>query len=342
MRNICAPKASRKRDFISLGRDCLIENWETSESKETIHQKNVNDITIMQSNPPLERIPAELFHSRNFPNLHELTINSEIKEITTDDLKNATKLNILRLPSNKLRKLARGSFHSKLSMLNVVNNEIESIGDFTFENQNRLTHLYLRKNKLTIIRENTFAGLTELTELHLDGNEIHKIENGAFANLSKLKYLNLDHNKIKMLNDDVFDGLTALETLSIADNQMETIGDSLWTLNSLKTLRLDFNKINDTNIVKFAKLSNLSKLYLRASGICLENVNVDSTLASSSLLKYLDLGANNLTNESSLEVLRIFPNLTEINISGNDFESSTAASQIILRIFPEILFSYHI
>lgn len=103
------------------------------------------------------------------------------------------------------------------------------------------------------------------------------------------------------------------------------------TLDSLKNIKLDYNKINDIDLVDFTRLPRLEKLYLRATGVNLGIVNVDSASPLQSSLFFLHLGNNNLTNAADLEVLRIFPNLTD--------DRSSAAWQNIQNMFLRIDFS---
>lgn len=111
------------------------------------------------------------------------------------------------------------------------------------------------------------------------------------------------------------------------------------TLDSLKNIKLDYNKINDIDLVDFTRLPRLEKLYLKATGVNLGIVNVDSASPLQSSLFFLHLGNNNLTNAADLEVLRIFPNLTDVNVGDNHYDRSSAAWQNIQNMFPRIDFS---
>lgn len=331
--------------FLQPGDSCLLKDLSENEInnhnnlilsiQSKTRPKEVVKLYIKQFEPILNHIPSQLFSL--FSNLQDLTIHSEIKEITTDDFVNAVNLKTLNLRSNGLKKLSVGTFQSmKLNLLYLLDNEIETIDDFTFSNQSDLASMYLGENELTIIKRNTLAGLKNLKELHLNHNDIQTIENGAFADLSMLTTLNLDHNKIKTLNDLVFDGLISLEELSVAQNQIEKIGNSMWMLTAVKSIRLNFNKVEDIDFLKFSELPKLEKLYVREIGVKLERAR--PTSPSSSPLTHLDLGFNNLTEAVHLEVLGVFPNLTKVVISGNSYNQSSTTWQNIQRMFPKITF----
>lgn len=308
-----------------------------------IDPKDVKEIIIStrENEPSLYRIPTELFFA--FPNLSNLIINSEIEEISAQDFVNAAKLKRLELGSNRLRKLSRASIERPFNSdnwlaLHFQDNEIETIEDLTFVNQPHLNQLDLGGNRLTVIKRNTFAGLSRLHNLKLWENGIHTIEEGAFADLSNLKLLYLDHNEIKVLNDHTFIGLTDLRVLSLGHNHINIIADSMASLTSVEEIRLDFNKIHDLNLLKFSELPALRKLNLKASIVSLEHVDANSLSPSNSKLTYLDISTNNLTDEVSLEVLRVFPNLTEVNISGNDYNRLSVKWQHIQNSYPNIYF----
>lgn len=240
-----------------------------------VEHNQVANINILQIEPKLDRIPKEFFSL--FPSVEYFTVQSKIKEISTKDFMNATKLIYLGLEGNGLQKLTAGTFRLvNLKMLELSNNQIETIDDFTFANQTSLSHLHMRGNKLTTIRRDTFSGLKHLNELNLNNNEIDTIENGAFANLSELHDLYLNRNKLKVLNDHVFDGLTALKLLWIAYNQLENVGNCLWTLTSIEEINLGYNNITDIDLAKFKTLPRLNRLDLR--GVPVGNVDTKGDL----------------------------------------------------------------
>lgn len=271
-----------------------------------------------ENSPILERIPNELIAV--FPRLRELEISSHnFQEFAANDMACTIELQNLTVKhSQKLKKLSAGTIPSaKWKFLDLKENAIETIEEFTFSNLIILEHLILEKNQLTEINRNTFAGLSMLKVLNLYGNDIHTIDDGAFSDQKRLERLVLDENRLKMLGAHTFDGLSSLKILLMVNSQIERIGNSLYGLNNLKSVWLNKNPIQDIDLMEFAKLPNLESLYIQATRLDLKNCTVSPEFLSTSPLKTLNLAFNNLTRKD-LDVLRIFPNLTRLNVAGNN------------------------
>lgn len=288
----------------------------------TFYAQSIEIIT-KPNEPSFVQLPADIF--LRFPFLNNLTIESQIEEIRSDDFKHLKFISYFSLASNKLRKLAAETFQTPGSfmILNFQNNEIDTIDDLTFVNQSFLKELWLDRNKLTVIKRSTFAGLSGLNKLNLSENGIRAIEDGAL-NLPSLKELDLHGNKLKSLNDNIFRSLVALELISLSNNQIESIQNSLYGLKFIHDVDLSENRINDIDILKFAELRTLKRLGLRRTGVRFDGVKIDPSLSFGSPLEYLDLRHNNLTG-ADLDVLRIFPKLNELEFSFH-FRSSSSSS----------------
>lgn len=266
--------------------------------------------------PFVDHIPNELF--RLFPNLSYLRINSQISEIKSPDFNSSTKLTHLYLTRNKISKLIAGTFQTlNLTVLDLSNNEIETIDDFTFSGQSYLHNLSLPRNKLTVIKRNTFDGLIALDALVLESNEIVSIEDGAFSTLVKLGKLYLFGNKLKSLNDNMFTGLTALKLLSLKRNEIDRIGNSMYNWSSIEKISLAENPVGDVDLMKFAQLPKLKELDLEKTGFDLKSFDIGSGATVESSLEGIDLQHNNLTDTNDLKKLRIFPKLTKVKLKGN-------------------------
>lgn len=308
--------------FISNeNKEGLLQLMQQELSKQNVTHGNVTslDIEDVERGGAVHRIPSEVFTM--FPNLHSFGVYLDITEIVIDDFVKATGLKSLSIvDSRKLNKLSAGIFPlPKLSELRLLLNEIEIIDDFTFANLSSLKEIDLSKNKLTKINRNTFTGLVALEKLDLSVNMIGAVENYAFTDLKALTDLNLSRNNLKVLGDHMFDGLNNLLGLIIRSNQIESIGDSLQPLTSIAILSLDENSIKDVDWIKLTKLPNLLLLELsnQKTGLNLEGHDITSALLSKSKLMNIHLAHNNITNVSSLEVLRVFPNLNFVNLRGN-------------------------
>lgn len=230
---------------------------------------------------------------------------------------------------------------------------------FTSGGKSNLIGLTIANQKLTIIKHSSFAGLFVLERLDLRSNEIHTIESSAFSDLSKLWYLNLDDNKIKVLHDNALIGLTALKDFNLRYNGIGRIGNSIYTLQSIERLFLGFNRINDIDFAKLAKLPKLKGLDMFEAAVNLtsnvNNITLDESSQSTmgrfahgvlstlrtipegpqkSQLEILDVACNNLTVEAVLKLARLFPNLKKLNVGENDFENEPETIKQQLQTYP--------
>lgn len=322
--------------------ECFSSDWRGDESKEEIshwmtsdaEREKVKRFHIRPNATRDFRIPAELFSV--YPNLDNMFIESGINQLSFDSFNNLTKLKRLFVASNDLRELRAGVFPATLKLhdLDFRNNQIEYIDDFTFASLSSLQVLSIHGNKLTTIKRNMFGGLFELKSLALSANRIDRIEHGAFGDLRTLETLNLIQNEIKFLDEQVFRGPVALNTLLLGHNRIRDIRSYLYTLTTIEALSLESNLINNIDITMFARLPKLKKLNLRATGVQLRNVDVGRDIAFQSQLIFLDLENNNLTNASDLDVLVVFPNLSYLDLSGNDYKNKDIVEhylRLILR-----------
>lgn len=306
---------------------CVLKQNETKEeflrsvrwklSAINVPSKNVLSMTIHNemNNTKIQKIPNELF--TEFPKLRALSFYSEIIDgISADDLMKSENLtNITVSKSKLLRHLQAGTFSPmKWINLDLSQNVIHEIDDFTFTNLSTLDHLYLNENNLTAINRTIFAGLHELQVLDLSENKIHSIEVGSFANLRKLLILDLNGNRLKVLRYSAFDGLGHLIILKIGNNQIESIETGSFVLHRLECLSLHNNSITDSELKELARLAQLQKLAWYRATLHLKNYN---NTEFESPLRSLNLQSNNLTEVSSLEVLRVFSNLQELDLRNN-------------------------
>lgn len=269
-----------------------------------------------------------------YTNLQQLTIKSEIREITLTDFKDALKLQRLNLPSNQLTRLTKGIFQTmKLQKLGLSHNKIEAIDDFTFISQSSLHTLALQSNRLTIIRRHTFIGLSKLRFLRLNGNEIHTIEDGGL-DLPQLEVLFLFNNRLRTLGNMIFARLYNIKAIHLEHNELDNIGNSLYSLTKLQFLNLDENRISNIDLLKLAKLPKLRELDLRSSGVSLKSVKRDAKLSFDSPLKYLDLSNNNFTDSEDLTVLDIFRKLRRLYLCDNLFGRFNSSDEIKKKYLP--------
>lgn len=295
-----------------------------------------------------ETIRSEIFS--NFPNLESLRVDRNLRELNSGDFNNARNLTVLNLSFNKLKMIRRNVFSPaakmaqsaehpsegaafplhKLKTLNLKINLISEIEANSFDGLNSLFDLDLQSNKLTTIYRHTFVGLPSLHILDLQFNNIESIEDGAF-DLPALSRLVFNDNKLKRLSDVVFDRLPKLETIILDANELEQIGRALYKLPSAEDISLMWNRIQDIDLVEFAELPHLNKLMLIQSGFTFENTKIEDERDWSSPLTQLHIGQNNLTDDTELIKLRIFPRLTTLDLDYNRFSELRIGSNRTLK-----------
>jgi Leucine-rich repeat (LRR) protein len=172
---------------------------------------------------------------------------------------------IINLYDNQINTIEAGIFDglTNLERLYLIKNQITTIKPGAFNGLINLQLLYLQFNKITTIKTNTFNELTILEGLNLVDNQITTIEAGAFNGLTRLEDLNLSGNQIKTIQTGTFDELTNLKGLNLVDNQITTIEAGAFNgLTRLEELVLYSNRINTIQTGAFNRLTDLQELNL--------------------------------------------------------------------------------
>lgn len=293
----------------------------------------------------VEHFLPQIFNT--FPNLKQLAISRSLDELNSNDFTSALNLNTIWMTANKLAVIRNDIFSPatkmspdlhpngiskaadvtvfplhKLIDLALARNEISEIEDHSFYGLNALLDLDLPHNRLTVIHRMTFAGLPSLRNLNLDHNLIDTIEDGAF-DLPALMGLFLSQNKLKRLSDAIFHPLRKVVAIKVDDNDLGFIGRSLSGIRTLQTISLKRNRIQDIDLTILAELPNLIEASLTRSGFTFDTTRIENGQRWNASLTELEIDENDLTDETELEKLRIFPHLEVLNLNGNlytDFE----------------------
>lgn len=292
-----------------------------------------------QSQSNITEVPKEIF--RIFPQLRKLDIRGNVQHISSDDFVDARNLRFLTL-NNQLECISSRVFmHAmNLSSLTLSRNRISRIEDNAFDGLNLLEQLTLSKNQLKSLNRSTFAGLTKLIHLNLRDNDIESIEDGTFE-LPNLSELILSKNQLKTLSDQIFTGAPMLQRLTIDNNALESIGRSMYGLVHANRIIMYQNKIRDIDIIEFAKLPDLSALWLRDSGFTFQsfyssNRTLDDYQPTDSKLNYLDISYNHLTDSNDLQRLKIFKELKTLTLDDNEYVHFYMDNRTVHEIFPAL------
>lgn len=284
----------------------------------------------LQSN--ITEVPKEIF--RIFPQLRKLEIRGNVQHINSDDFVEARNLRHLTL-NNQLECISSRVFmHAlNLSSITLSRNRISRIEDNAFDGLYALEQLTLSKNQLKSLNRSTFSGLSQLVYLNLRDNDIDTIEDGTF-NLPKLGDLILSKNQLKTLSNEIFHGAPVLQQLTIDNNALEIIGKSMYGLVHVNRIIMYQNKIRDIDIIEFAKLPDLTALWLRDSGFIFDNRTLDHYQPTESKVNYLDISYNHLSNANDLQRLRIFKELKTLTLDDNEYTDLNMQNRSVKEIFP--------
>ncbi|XP_043925467.1 slit homolog 3 protein-like isoform X2 [Protopterus annectens] len=103
----------------------------------------------------------------------------------------------LYLDGNNLAAIPKDLSNFKyLTLIDLSNNSISSLSNYTFSNMTRLATLILSYNQLRCIPVHAFSGLRSLRLLTLHGNDLSSIPEGAFSDLTSLSHLALGANPL--------------------------------------------------------------------------------------------------------------------------------------------------
>ncbi|GAB0087899.1 Leucine-rich repeat [Sergentomyia squamirostris] len=220
------------------------------------------------------------------------------------------------------------SFYTKLEILDLSQNRIDTLGWKNFEYQSVLRELDLSRNLIGIIGNNALRGLKKVQRLNMSDNFIQVIHMGALVDLVSLVELDLTNNRIVSFEDTTFRSLLSLEILILENNQLlEVPRSNLIYCHHLRRLDLSSNFIESVHNESFMGLRNLVSLELDDNVI--NDVDVDAFMGLVSLT-WLNISDNNLTVIPTLQLSKL-SNLTNLSLSGNSFSYLPAVA--LLNLF---------
>ena len=87
----------------------------------------------------------------------------------------------------------------KLTALDLQNNHLKSLPDYSFKDCTSLEAMFIQENRLTTITEHSLTGLKQLQMLNGADNKITFIHEKAFAGMNRLKIASFKSNKIRLI-----------------------------------------------------------------------------------------------------------------------------------------------
>ena len=152
-----------------------------TEVTSSLSESTVIGVYIMSST--FYYLPNHIF--RNFPDIQELKIISDIPALMEIDGKDFINLN-------------------KLKRIQIIGQKIRRLEARKFRGAPNIISLYLPYNQIEVIHEQAFSGISELMFLVLSNNRIKSLDFQLFFNLPKLWSLNLENNRLFKISEDIF------------------------------------------------------------------------------------------------------------------------------------------
>lgn len=246
---------------------------------------------------------------RNADKVEKLRLsNNELKEFPEGIFK-LKKLRLLILDSNEIKVIpSQISELKELRCLSISSNQLSelpsSIGELS-----KLRFLYAERNLLTSLPKPLF-NLTELEDLFASHNKLTELPK-EIKNLQNLERLVISYNQLRNLPDEIGHAYS-LKIISITNNNLTVLPPHFYELRQLKELYLSNNKLTSlsADISNFLELSilsldgnQLSKLppemgnLLNMESLFVDANKLDSlpaTLSELFKLKYFYIGENPL------------------------------------------------
>ncbi|XP_072525948.1 toll-like receptor 3 [Salminus brasiliensis] len=224
------------------------------------------------------------------PGLRDLVLDGcNLNTLLTNicDELSATAVRNLSLRNTQQTTLKNGTFkgllNTNLTMLDLSSNKISKIAEGTFHWLPMLESLSLENNNIKHLTKGTFLGLTSLRELHLQKALVKSktaayplIDDFAFQPLVKLEHLFMRDTSFRDVTENMFAGLQCLRTLDLSCSKtgLKTVSNatfaSLQDSPLLQMLNLTRMAITRLDPGAFARLGSLTTLVLRYNFISQE------------------------------------------------------------------------
>ncbi|PAA58814.1 hypothetical protein BOX15_Mlig029906g2 [Macrostomum lignano] len=214
----------------------------------------------------------------------------------------SSKISDFHLQRNHIVQISRKDFQGagKVESVNLFDNSIQRIEDYSFSSLSYTVNLVLQKNEIRSVTNRTFSGLVRLRYLILTDNRLEHIDDCAFSPLIRLDTLSLASNRLTGVRRLMFKNLNYTFSLNLASNYINQLqGDEFSLLPGLKYLYLEKNSLTHLRKNYFQGLAGLRKLDLSDNRIR----TIDPlTFGKLDQLAFLDLSGNLLTSVCSYEL----------------------------------------
>lgn len=207
---------------------------------------------------------------------------NQITSVSANAFSRNLDLEYIYLLFNQLTSLTENVFlnQNKLLWLSLWNNRISDPPKYLFKGLINLHTLWLENNQIRNIKVEWFETLQKLDQLILDGNYITDIPKNAFNKLTNIRLISLLGNNLKMIHADSFGFLPKFESLNFRDNQINAIDENIVNYTILNNINLIGNLCANRQITD----NSVSRYYMRAEmGQCF--INYENAMSGKCIYK---------------------------------------------------------
>lgn len=219
------------------------------------------DIFKISNNPKLKQLPAEGFEcSVDQFNIYLFDASHcGLQEIYDNSLKSFSALSVVNLSNNEIKTIGTKVFTMcpKLVEINLSYNLLTTLEPKVFEKNNELGKLYLQGNPLKVLSAEVFVHTPMITYLDMSHAELTSLwkadKNRSPTLLSNLTFLNVSHNRITEIKQTELDHLNKLNTLDISNNPLACSRDFENLMTWLSNRKVSPNAGGSSSIANLAK-----------------------------------------------------------------------------------------
>lgn len=219
------------------------------------------DIFKISNNPKLKKLPAEGFEcSVDQFNIYLFDASHcGLEEIYDNSLRTFSALSVLNLSNNEIKSIGTKVFTMcpKLVEINLSYNHLTTLDPKVFEKNNELGKLYLQGNPLKVLNAEVFVHTPMITYLDMSHAELTSLwkadKNRSPTLLSNLTFLNVSHNRITEIKQTELDHLNKLNALDISNNPLACSHDFENLMTWLSKRKVSPNSSGSSSIANLGK-----------------------------------------------------------------------------------------
>jgi Leucine-rich repeat (LRR) protein len=208
-----------------------------------------NSLDVRLNNNKISKIKSSFFTKLRFLDSRDNLISYVIEDAINTIRHSET----IKFSNNRISNLST-TFNNltKLKDLQLINNLVIEVTDYSFIGSDQLELINLRNNKITQIGRNAFSHMKKLYYLDLTNNSITEIPEELFSQNSQLEYILLKHNQITQIKPKTFHYLYKLQKLDFSHNCITTIGSKSINIfsSSHLSINFEFNRLTENSFNK--------------------------------------------------------------------------------------------